>query len=299
VALAAIVKLGLVMPAALYDRIPRVTRFENESPRDLCNPPQCSLYLFIESRRLNRTYVNFTSYHSGYCSRLNGIHPCKLNCTPNICQSIDQPVQQFGPGDKSGNDNRIDRCNPVGNPGRCSVVFFQRHYRYNLFVHFETTLLILVSGVRARRVSGTVFQMMRNWVACHNRVPSDRDYRTEVEKADRGSKYKKSLLIATMMIVIAVLLAIAEKLGRAAADERPGNQGCDGSWLCTGTVADGQVQAGQFNDYGWPFCGETRETAARFVSIVDACHSCSGLLELREAVKTLPGDIICRWWLQQ
>jgi len=107
-------EIGAVMPARCMIEFPRVTRFENESPRDLCNPPQCSLYLFIESRRLNRTYVNFTSYHSGYCSRLNGIHPCKLNCTPNICQSIDQPVQQFGPGDKSGNDNRIDRCNQLG-----------------------------------------------------------------------------------------------------------------------------------------------------------------------------------------
>src|SRR6267378_6594469 len=105
---------------------PHVTRFENESIRNLCNPPQCSLYLCNESRRLNRTYVNFTSYRPGYCSGPNGIYTCKFNCTPDICQSIDQPVQQFGPGDKVGNDNRIDRSNSTGYPRRCSLVFFQR-----------------------------------------------------------------------------------------------------------------------------------------------------------------------------
>jgi len=81
--LAAIVKLGLVMPAGLYDRISARTLVFRElnPPRDLCNPPSMfSLSSFIESRRLNRTYVNFTSYHLGIVSRLNGIHPCKLNC---------------------------------------------------------------------------------------------------------------------------------------------------------------------------------------------------------------------------
>jgi len=112
-------------------------------------------------------------------------------------------------------------------------------------------------------------------VACHNRVPSDRDYRTEVEKADRGPNTKNLWLIATMMIVIAVLLAIAEKVGSRRRQMK--DLGIKDA-MAVGFAQVLSLMPGSSRSGSTIMAGLLWERPARqprgFRFYVDACHSC-------------------------
>jgi undecaprenyl-diphosphatase len=105
-----------------------------------------------------------------------------------------------------------------------------------------------------------------------------------------GTFTKNLWVIATMMIVVAVLLAIAEVLGKR---ERSMEQLGISDALAVGfaqvlALIPGSSRSGS-TIMGGLFAGLTRETAARFSFLLSIpAIAASGLLELKEAVHKLP-----------
>ncbi|KXJ99513.1 MAG: undecaprenyl-diphosphatase UppP [Acidobacteria bacterium OLB17] len=107
-----------------------------------------------------------------------------------------------------------------------------------------------------------------------------------------GQGTKNLWIIATMLIVIAVLLFAAEKLGSHRKDVKHLTivdalvQGfCQVLSLMPGASRSGSTIMGGL------FAGETRETAARFSFLLSMpAIFASGLLELHQATKILPSD---------
>lgn len=107
-----------------------------------------------------------------------------------------------------------------------------------------------------------------------------------------GPGTKNLWIISTMLIVIAVLLIFAERVGSQRKDMR--HLGltdaivvgfCQVLSLMPGASRSGSTIMGGL------LAGEKRETAARFSFLLSIpAISASGLLELREAVNILPGD---------
>jgi undecaprenyl-diphosphatase len=111
-------------------------------------------------------------------------------------------------------------------------------------------------------------------------------FKDEIE----GTFTKNLWVIATMMVVVAVLLAVAEKVGRRRTEmEGLGLRDA----LAVGfaqvlSLIPGASRSGS-TMMGGLFAGETRETAARFSFLLSIpAISASGLLELGEAVEKLP-----------
>ena len=113
-----------------------------------------------------------------------------------------------------------------------------------------------------------------------------------LKKQIEGTFTKNLWVIATMMIVVAVLMAIAELVGKR-------NRGMDqlrvGDALAVGSaqvlaLIPGSSRSGSTIMAGL-FAGETRETAARFSFLLSIpAIAASGLLELKEAVEKIPPD---------
>lgn len=105
-----------------------------------------------------------------------------------------------------------------------------------------------------------------------------------------GTFTKNLWVIATMMIAIALLLAVAEKVGKR---ERDMSQLGLRDALAVGfaqvlSLIPGASRSGS-TIMGGLFAGETRETAARFSFLLSIpAITASGLLELEEAVDKLP-----------
>jgi undecaprenyl-diphosphatase len=105
-----------------------------------------------------------------------------------------------------------------------------------------------------------------------------------------GTFTKNLWVIATMMIVVAVLLAIAELVGKK---ERSMGELGIGDALAVGfaqvlALIPGSSRSGS-TIMGGLFAGLTRETAARFSFLLSIpAIAASGLLELKEAVHKLP-----------
>ena len=105
-----------------------------------------------------------------------------------------------------------------------------------------------------------------------------------------GTFTKNLWLIATMMIVVAVLLAVAEFVSKK---RRTLEQLNVGDALAVGSaqvlaLIPGSSRSGSTIMAGL-FAGETRETAARFSFLLSMpAIAASGLLELKEAVHKLP-----------
>jgi len=114
----------------------------------------------------------------------------------------------------------------------------------------------------------------------------------KLKKLIEGPNTKNLWLIATMMIVIAVLLAIAEKVGsrRRQMKDLGIKDAMAVGFAQVLSLIPGSSRSGSTIMAGL-FVGETRETAARFSFLLSMpAIAASGLLELREAVRTLPGD---------
>lgn len=107
-----------------------------------------------------------------------------------------------------------------------------------------------------------------------------------------GPGTKNLWVIATMLIVVAVLLVFAERLGSQRKDIRHLGLSdalvvgfCQVLALMPGASRSGSTIMGGL------FAGEKRETAARFSFLLSIpAITASGLLELREAINILPGD---------
>lgn len=107
-----------------------------------------------------------------------------------------------------------------------------------------------------------------------------------------GTFTKNLWVIATMMIVVGILLAIAEKVGKR-------NRGMDQLGVVDALAVGGaQVLAlipGSSRSgstiMGGLFAGETREAAARFSFLLSIpAIAASGLLELKEAMEKIPSE---------
>src|SRR5256886_914646 len=110
------------------------------------------------------------------------------------------------------------------------------------------------------------------------------------KKQIEGTFTKNLWVIATMMVVIAVLLAIAEFVGRkqrTMEDLSLKDALAMGFAQCLALIP-GSSRSGSTIMAGL-FAGETRETAARFSFLLSIpAIAASGLLELKEAVHKLP-----------
>jgi undecaprenyl-diphosphatase len=112
------------------------------------------------------------------------------------------------------------------------------------------------------------------------------------KKQIEGTFTKNLWVIATMMIVVAVLLAIAEAVGKK--QRRMQELGL-GDALAVGfaqclALIPGSSRSGSTIMAGL-FVGETRETAARFSFLLSMpAIAASGLLEMKEALHLLPRD---------
>jgi undecaprenyl-diphosphatase len=107
-----------------------------------------------------------------------------------------------------------------------------------------------------------------------------------------GSGTKNLWVIATMLIVVALGLALAEAVGSKRKDLR--RLGISDA-LAVGfaqvlALMPGSSRSGS-TIMGGLFAGEKRETAARFSFLLSIpAVTASGLLELREALRILPGE---------
>jgi undecaprenyl-diphosphatase len=105
-----------------------------------------------------------------------------------------------------------------------------------------------------------------------------------------GTFTKNLWVIATMMIVVGILLAIAERVGKRDRDMKQlrlldalAVGGAQVLALIPGSSRSGSTMMGGL------FVGETRETAARFSFLLSIpAIAASGLLELREAIEKVP-----------
>lgn len=110
------------------------------------------------------------------------------------------------------------------------------------------------------------------------------------KKQIEGTFTKNLWVIATMMIVVGLLLAVAEWVGKR---ERSMDQLGLGDALAVGcaqvlSLIPGSSRSGS-TIMGGLFAGLTRETAARFSFLLSIpAIAASGLLELREAIHKLP-----------
>ncbi len=111
-----------------------------------------------------------------------------------------------------------------------------------------------------------------------------------LKKQIEGPFTKNLWVIATMMIVVAILLLIAELVGRR--DHAMDQLGV-GDVLAVGfaqvlALIPGSSRSGS-TIMGGLFAGQTRETAARFSFLLSIpAVAASGLLELKEAIHKLP-----------
>ena len=112
------------------------------------------------------------------------------------------------------------------------------------------------------------------------------------KKQIEGTFTKNLWVIATMMIVVAVLLAFAELVGKRVRDmQQLGIRDAlaVGSAQCLALIP-GSSRSGSTIMAGL-FAGETRETAARFSFLLSIpAIAASGLLELKEAITKVPHD---------
>src|SRR5207247_2632488 len=112
------------------------------------------------------------------------------------------------------------------------------------------------------------------------------------KKQIEGAFTKNLWVIATMMIVVALLLAVAEAVGkqRRRMQELGVKDGLAVGFAQCLALIPGSSRSGSTIMAGL-FAGETRETAARFSFLLSMpAIAASGLLEMKEALHRLPHD---------
>ncbi|MCA1632648.1 MAG: undecaprenyl-diphosphate phosphatase [Acidobacteria bacterium] len=110
------------------------------------------------------------------------------------------------------------------------------------------------------------------------------------KKQIEGTFTKNLWVIATMMIVVALLLLVAERVGtrRRGMDELSLRDALAVGFAQVLALIPGASRSGS-TMMGGLFAGETRETAARFSFLLSIpAITASGLLELKEALEKLP-----------
>ena len=145
-------------------------------------------------------------------------------------------------------------------------------------------------GVIGRAWAGLSDEARLGWLVVIGSIPIGVIgllFKDEIE----GTFTKNLWVIATMMVAVALLLALAEKVGARRREMRDLNLrdalavgGAQVLSLLPGASRSGSTIMGGL------FAGETRETAARFSFLLSIpAITASGLLELKEAVEKLPG----------
>jgi undecaprenyl-diphosphatase len=169
------------------------------------------------------------------------------------------------------------------------LIYFARDI-INITTAFVRDHVALISG--RRRVNGSVAlsrDAWLGWLIIIGSIPVAAVgllFKHQIE----GTFTKNLWVIATMMIVVAVLLAVAEWVGKR---ERSMDQlgiGDAVSMGCAQVLAliPGSSRSGT-TIMGGLFAGLTREAAARFSFLLSIpAIAASGLLELKEAVTKLP-----------
>ena len=169
------------------------------------------------------------------------------------------------------------------------LIYFARDI-INITTAFISDHVALLRG--KRRVNGSVQlspDAWLGWLVIIGSVPVavvGLLFKKQIE----GTFTKNLWVIATMMIVVAVLLAIAEFVGKR---ERSMEQLGISDALAVGfaqvlALVPGSSRSGS-TIMGGLFAGLTRETAARFSFLLSIpAIAASGLLELKEAIEKLP-----------
>ncbi|HVF66359.1 MAG TPA: undecaprenyl-diphosphate phosphatase [Pyrinomonadaceae bacterium] len=113
-----------------------------------------------------------------------------------------------------------------------------------------------------------------------------------LKKVIEGTFTKNLWVISTMMIVVAVLLLVAERVGskRRGMEDLTLKDALAVGFAQVLALIPGASRSGS-TIMGGLFAGERRETAARFSFLLSIpAITASGLLELKEALETLPRD---------
>ena len=168
------------------------------------------------------------------------------------------------------------------------LIYFARDIA-NITRAFLGDHLALIKGSNNRALPKLSQDALLGWLVIIGSVPVALVgllFKKQIE----GTFTKNLWVIATMMIVVAVLLAIAEMVGkrnRAMADLRVGDALAMGFAQCLALIP-GSSRSGSTIMAGL-FAGEMRETAARFSFLLSIpAVLASGLLELKEALHKLP-----------
>ena len=172
---------------------------------------------------------------------------------------------------------------------RATLIYFARDIT-NITIAFVRDHLALFTGKNrvdgSRRLSHDAWL---GWLVIIGSIPVG-VVGLLLKKQIEGTFTKNLWIIATMMIVVAVLLALAEWVGKK---ERSMEQLGLGDALAVGcaqvlALIPGSSRSGS-TIMGGLFAGLTRETAARFSFLLSIpAIAASGLLELKEAVHKLP-----------
>ncbi len=173
------------------------------------------------------------------------------------------------------------------------LVYFARDI-WNIVVAFIRDHLAIISGKSRQGVSGDhQYSLSQDawlgWLVILGSIPIG-VVGLLFKKQIEGTFTKNLWIIATMMIVIALLLLLAEIVGK---HQRGMEQLGIGDALAVGcaqvlALLPGTSRSGSTIMSGL-FVGLTRETAARFSFLLSIpAIGASGLLELREALKQLP-----------
>src|SRR5438270_8888732 len=169
-----------------------------------------------------------------------------------------------------------------------AVLFYFAGDIWSISVAFARDHLALISGGR-KRGARLSHEALLGWLVIIGSIPVavvGLLFKKQIE----GTFTKNLWVIATMMVVVAVLLAIAEMVGKKR--RRMQDLGLRDS-LAVGfaqclALIPGSSRSGSTIMAGL-FVGEMRETAARFSFLLSMpAIAASGLLELKEALPKLP-----------
>lgn len=172
-----------------------------------------------------------------------------------------------------------------------AVFFYFAGDIWNISLAFIRDHVALLSGRGSASRPGLSHDAWLGWLVVIGSIPVG-VVGLLFKKQIEGTFTKNLWVIAAMMVVIAVLLAIAEFVGKKIRGMETlgmGDAVAVGFAQCLALIP-GSSRSGSTIMAGL-FVGETRETAARFSFLLSIpAVAASGLLELKEALHRLPHD---------